>query len=170
MEVKKIEYAEHGLDSLKYVRRIETSFVEDGTFEYVGTAIKDSKSLASLFRRIGMSDREKGVVVFFNHDYVPIGYDLWLGGIDFVSIDPRRIMTIAGLVGAAKIAIAHNHPSGDCLPSGADEAFCVQISQICGLLSWELVDFQIIAGDNYFSFKENNHPVFTLDFNPIVTL
>ncbi len=170
MEIKKIEFAEHGLENLKYVRRIETNFVEDGTFEYVGSSIKSPKALASLFRRIGNSDREKGVVVFFNHDYVPIGYDLWLGGIDFVSIDPRRIMTIAGLVGASKIAIAHNHPSGDCNPSGADEAFCIQMAQVCLLLGWELMDFQIVAGDNYFSFRENNHPIFDSEFNPIVTL
>lgn len=158
MNIKKLEFQDLGTENLRYIRRIETRFVEDGSFEYFGGKVDTPDKLFRIFKRIGESDREKGIVLFLNHDGLPIGYDLWLGSIDFVSIDPRRVIMLASMLGATKIAIAHNHPSGACEPSNNDSAFCFQVSQVCSILGWELVDFMIIVSNGYYSFREKQNP------------
>ena len=77
------------------------------------------------------------------------------GLVDRTLISPREIFTRALISGAAMIALAHNHPSGDPTPSGMDTALCSSIVQIAAMMRISMVDFLIIGDQQYYSFKEH---------------
>ena len=65
---------------------------------------------------------------------------------------------MAILANCASIIIAHNHPSGDPLPSKEDRALTARLLEAGRLLGIPLVD-SIIIGDGtsaYFSFADEN--------------
>lgn len=83
-----------------------------------------------------------------------------VGGITEVHVDNRRIFAIALEKNAARIAVAHNHPSGALSPSRQDKELTQRISEAGKLLNIKLVEHIIVGirNDNmpdYFSFHDN---------------
>lgn len=61
----------------------------------------------------------------------------------------RRTMDI----GAAKLVLCHNHPSGNPKPSKADIAFTAEVQKVARSLGIELLDHLIVAGKSVFSMR-----------------
>lgn len=70
-------------------------------------------------------------------------------------VDKRIVFQKALLLGAIKIALIHNHPSGDITPSDEDIALTRGIAQGGRLIGITLVDHIILGDRNYFSFYES---------------
>lgn len=69
---------------------------------------------------------------------------------------PREIYLRALLSGGTRIAVAHNHVSGDPTPSKDDEAAYKRIKSAGELVGIPLVDFLIIGSQGaYYSFAEH---------------
>ena len=159
------------LSKLRYVRKVETQLVEDGTFEYFGKPLREALQIVNMVSRIGHKEREVAVVLFLDHSDMPIGYDLWTGGIDFVAIDARQIFKLMSLLNASKVVFCHNHPEGRATPSRGDEMFCLQMCQLCKLMNWEVKDFIVVANPGYYSFKEQkNQNLLDFEQGPAVIL
>lgn len=75
------------------------------------------------------------------------------GGLNGACIDPRDIFRGALLHAAAKIIIAHNHPSGDTRPSDADMLTTRQITSAGELLGIDVTD-SVIIGHDFLSLRE----------------
>ena len=71
------------------------------------------------------------------------------------SLNIREIFTEALKVGAESIIVAHNHPSGNLMPSKADMEATEKLKAAADLLEVRLVDHLIIGQDEYFSLVEN---------------
>lgn len=71
---------------------------------------------------------------------------------------PREIYQRALMIGAVSIIVAHNHPSGNVSPSGADKETFRRLKEAGGILGVELLDFIIIGNDptENLSFAENH--------------
>ena len=69
-------------------------------------------------------------------------------------IHPREIFQLAIQFTAARIIIAHNHPSGKPEPSKNDQLLTDRLVKCGELLGIELLDHIIIGKNNYFSFRE----------------
>ncbi len=80
--------------------------------------------------------------------------ELFHGTINEANIYPREIVRRALAHNAAKIILAHNHPSGKAVPSTADKDVTVLIKQALGLVDIEVVDHIIIGNPGIFSFAE----------------
>src|SRR5574343_648304 len=78
---------------------------------------------------------------------------MFTGTIDQCGIYPREIVRRALHLNATKIIIAHNHPSGHCLPSDADKAITKKIKEACTTVGEHLIDHFIVGIDTY-SFAE----------------
>lgn len=65
----------------------------------------------------------------------------------------REIIIRALCVGAVSIVIIHNHPSSQRNPSVEDRMAFKKIHDGCNYVGLNLTDFIIIAGDSWFSFK-----------------
>lgn len=77
------------------------------------------------------------------------------GTVDMTICNPREIFIRALLVGASRIFIVHNHPSGDCTPSNYDVECAKKIAEIGNMMGIKLNDFIIVGKDSYYSaYKE----------------
>ena len=125
--------------------------------------IESPDDAADYFREIFRGKRQEEMRILMLNTKNNIIKDelITIGLLDSSQVHPREIFRAAIQNSAAKIILAHNHPSGDPSPSNQD-ILCtkrlVQASQVIGV---EITD-HIIVGSNlankaedYFSFKEN---------------
>lgn len=70
-----------------------------------------------------------------------------------LSLSPRKLIRRAMNLDASRVLLAHNHPSGDARPSGADIAATRRIVSQAGELGITIVDHLIVAGRELFSMK-----------------
>jgi len=100
--------------------------IQDLTQEVVETAILDTKN-----RVIKVTNISKGTI---NSNYVEI----------------KDILMAPLKMGAPKIAIAHNHPSGDSTPSKEDIEFTKKLNEACRLFGIQLLDHIIVRRKFFF--------------------
>ena len=77
------------------------------------------------------------------------------GGISEVSVDIRIIIREAVLANATILAVCHNHPSGNLLPSSMDNDLTDSIQRACNLMRIRFLDHVIITDGAYFSYHES---------------
>lgn len=84
-----------------------------------------------------------------------IRYDVvFIGTIDQALVHPREVYARALKRGAARIIVAHNHPSGDPMPSYDDELVTRRLRDAGKLIGIELVDHIIIGNGRSVSLRE----------------
>ena len=77
--------------------------------------------------------------------------EVLVGGTNFIEVSTKNILSEAVKMQAPKIILAHNHPSGNPLPSQKDIEYTKTIEEASKLLGIQLLDHIIIAGDRYTS-------------------
>lgn len=75
--------------------------------------------------------------------------DICLGSNNSAILKPKDALIDAIKMGAPKIILVHNHPSGDPTPSKADIDFTKRLEQASSIVGLELLD-HIIIGDSKF--------------------
>lgn len=65
----------------------------------------------------------------------------------------REIMIRVLLCGAVNIAVTHNHPSGDPMPSQRDFEITKKLQSACDLMDIVFCDHIIIGGDTFYSMR-----------------
>jgi len=80
-----------------------------------------------------------------NRHRVILFEELFRGTIDGTSVYPREIVKQALTVNAAAIILAHNHPSGICEPSQADERITRRVKSALDLVDIRLLDHLVIG-------------------------
>ena len=100
--------------------------------------------------------QERMMILYLNNKNIVIKEEiLFVGGVDFINIDPKLIFHNAIKYNAKSIICMHNHPSGDVIPSKNDIKSTNQIRDMGNFLGINLLD-HIIIGNNFYSFKEND--------------
>ena len=79
---------------------------------------------------------------------------LTIGTLDTLLVHAREVFRCAIIAAAAKIALAHNHPSGEPSPSQADIAVTRDLIRAGQLLKIEVIDHVIIGRPNHCSLRE----------------
>lgn len=77
------------------------------------------------------------------------------GLIDKTAVYPRQVIESAIRSGAHSILLLHNHTNGNPQPSAQDIDITQAIHIPARLLNISIYDHIIVAGDKYFSFREN---------------
>lgn len=95
------------------------------------------------------------VAVFLTRKHGLIGFhEVSRGTLDGTLAHPREIFRAAYLANAGGIILAHNHPSGDPMPSPDDVALTSRLKQAGDILGVDVLDHVIVAEGRYYSFKE----------------
>ncbi len=87
--------------------------------------------------------------------------EIHLGSVNEVTANVRDILRPVIVHGAYAFSVVHNHPSGDCSPSGADRQFTRRIKDAAELMQARFVDHVILGQvseaypQGYFSFREH---------------
>lgn len=76
------------------------------------------------------------------------------GGLSEASVDIRIILREALLSQAVAMILVHNHPSGHCKPSSADDRLTRRLADACKLMNIALQDHIIIGGDEFYSYRD----------------
>ena len=115
-----------------------------------------SKDIFLLFQPM-LSDlpHEELWILFLNNSCRMIDKKrLSAGGLADTTIDVRVIMKMAIEHLASRIALCHNHPSGNPTPSSYDIMATRKIKEGGKLLDIELIDHVIVADNRYYSFAD----------------
>ncbi len=76
------------------------------------------------------------------------------GGISGTVVDIRLICKSAIENNASSIVVAHNHPSGQLLPSGQDLSITKRLKEALKMFEIALLDHIIVGDGNYYSFAD----------------
>jgi len=120
------------------------------------TTIKQSSDVAAYLQaQIGYKQKEVFVVVYLNRANKIIQYEVISeGGMTGTVADPRIILKKALDHRAVSIILCHNHPSGNLLPSKADEQLTTKIKAAAGYLDIQVMDHIIVSEEGYYSFAD----------------
>lgn len=77
------------------------------------------------------------------------------GGTNFAVIEPKEILEDAIKIGAPRIIMLHNHPSGDSTPSKSDYEVTDKIYECASMMGIELLDHIVIGDGNFQSIFKN---------------
>lgn len=110
--------------------------------------------MEKMFNADTIEYREEVIALFLNGANNTIG---WIkhsaGGTANTVVDVKMILVTALQCGANSVAIAHNHPSGQCRPSREDEKVTQRLKAGCEAVGLRFLDHLIICPNNgYYSF------------------
>jgi DNA repair protein RadC len=80
--------------------------------------------------------------------------EMFRGTLTQTSVYPREVVKTALRHNAAGVIFAHNHPSGMCEPSHADETLTSALKQALALVDVRVLDHFVVAGAGVLSFAE----------------
>lgn len=122
----------------------------------VGEVLNSSQATQSfLIHCLREHSNEVFACLFMDTHFRLISYEeLFHGTIHSAIVYPREIVRRGLAHNAAKIILAHNHPSGRPQPSAADKDTTLLIKQALSLVDMEVVDHIIVGNPGSFSFAE----------------
>lgn len=121
--------------------------------DYKRIKIKEPYDIAKiLMNDLRFLKREIAKVVILNNKNVILKIlDISLGGTNFARIEIKDILGEVVKMGAPKIILVHNHPSGDSTPSKSDMQMTERVYEASNLLGIELLDHIVIGNMEYTS-------------------
>lgn len=123
-----------------------------------GPVVSSSETIYEWFKGMGELAEEHIVVGMMNVRGELTGWKVvHKGQLAAVEASPRKMMTDAFLGNAAGVFMLHNHPSGACKPSEADEDLTAHMVKVGEMLEIPLYDHVIVGrGDEpYYSFRDD---------------
>ena len=142
-----------------FIPAYSVRLVRDGSVK-AETKLADSpERVAAIVRAYwgeGELDREHLVCLMINARSQVIGINtVSIGTLQASLVHPRCLFKPALILGAAGVAVAHNHPSGDCTPSPDDRDTTRRLVRAGEILGVPCLDHLVIAADSFFSFREH---------------
>jgi DNA repair protein RadC len=121
--------------------------------------LSNSKQLhAYLTFELRDKSKEVFLAVFLNaKNKVLAAETLFKGTLTSSSVYPREVVKAALEHRAAAVILAHNHPSGDPVPSPEDLAVTRQLLHALHLVGIVVHEHLIIGADRYYSFADQGH-------------
>ena len=113
--------------------------------------IKSTKDVADLLMpELRYEKREIVKLIILNHkNIVQRIMNISHGGTNFASISPKEVLSETVKIGAPKIILVHNHPSGDPKPSKDDFRITDRIYECADIMGIELLDHVVIGDGTY---------------------
>ncbi|HSW71768.1 MAG TPA: DNA repair protein RadC [Gammaproteobacteria bacterium] len=152
-------YQLRGLGKAKYaILKAALELGKRCTSEKIQLGKKLNSSQATqdyLEAQLGDQTREVFACLFLNHHYHILAFEkLFQGSLTEANVYPREVVKSGLAHNAAKIILAHNHPSGNPTPSEADKELTEQLKQALALVDIQVVDHIIVGQQENFSFAE----------------
>ncbi|MES2218666.1 MAG: DNA repair protein RadC [Pseudomonadota bacterium] len=125
----------------------------------VGETLHSSEA-AKKFLAYHLKDHQQEVFgcLFLNSQHRILCFEeLFHGTINESSVYPREVVKRALAHNAAKIILAHNHPSGDTTPSQADCDITLLLKQSLALVDIQVIDHIIVGHHECLSMAEKGH-------------
>ncbi|MEO8964710.1 MAG: DNA repair protein RadC [Gammaproteobacteria bacterium] len=124
---------------------------------YNSETLSNPQDVCSYLRLHLAEERNEVFAVIFidNHNRLLAFEKLFLGTINESAVYPRVVVQKALEHNAAKVILAHTHPSGHADPSNADIEITRDLQRILSIISVTVIDHIIVARENSYSFAEH---------------
>jgi DNA repair protein RadC len=121
--------------------------------------IENSKALFDfLYHHLRDKQRECFMALFLNAKNKVLAVEtLFEGTLTASSVYPREVVLAALNHHAAALIFAHNHPSGDPMPSAEDISVTRQLCWACRVMGITVHEHLIIGDSRYFSFADQGY-------------
>lgn len=141
---------------LKYSLRLEPEQATRSDQDYQMKNAEDVhlflRDVCSLHRK---SSEEILVIATDRKNQVLGWHQAAIGSVDSVYIGPREVFKFALAANAVNVILAHNHLSGDVLPSETDKETTQRLAEAGELIGIPVIDHLIIGEDQgYVSFRK----------------
>ena len=122
------------------------------------TIINDSSgAYRTLAPKLAHLEHEEFRILYLNNANRVIQQSLISrGGLTGTLVDVRLVLRKALELGAVGLILAHNHPSGNLVPSEADKDITRKIQLGAKVMDIKVLDHLIVAQQGYFSFADQN--------------
>lgn len=150
-----------------YTKRLKTVQLKIGQ-DYIADPQDDDKPkvehpddvheiLKSIYRQLD-DDQEHMVMLVLNISNEVAGFKVIASGSQTSGpADAKIIFRNALMLGATKIVLAHNHPSGNLQPSNADIRFTQKVIAAGKAIEIPVVDHLILSHSSYISMRKEQH-------------
>lgn len=154
----------HGSNSLRRGLRARDRAVIDRALCILGSYLRgpadvfDNLDMVKkyLMLHLGGEPREHFAVLYLDSQHRGLAFERHFSGtITQAAVHPREIAFAALQHGASAVVLAHNHPSGNVKPSGADEALTHTLKQALALVDVRVLDHVIVGGVQALSMVED---------------
>jgi DNA repair protein RadC len=140
------------------VKHLNQTYIREVNVNYRLTthellAITDSREVARFVTSI-MPDnsREHFIALYLDGAHHIVSYSLISTGLaNSAPVHPREVFQRAIVVGSVAVVVAHNHPSGNLLPSEADKQITERLTKAGEVLGIKLLDSLIITREKAYS-------------------
>ena len=133
---------------------IKTTRVKEPDFPYKGQQITGTEELLQFAKSLQDADIEKFLVLYLDAQNYVLCIQIVNGTVNQAVVYPREVLRHALLTGASAAILVHNHPSGHVRPSDADIRVTRKIKETAEVLDLSIHDHIIIAGERFFSFRD----------------
>ena len=121
--------------------------------------IRSSKDCYEILKQTWDEDKiefvEQFKVMLLNKAQRVLGiYEMSTGGVAGTVADTRLVFIAALKANACGVILSHNHPSGNLIPSRADEELTRKMKQAGLLIEIPVLDHIIMTSESYFSFAD----------------
>jgi DNA repair protein RadC len=94
-------------------------------------------------------------VILLNRGNKVLGVvEISTGGTAGTVVDPKLVFAAALKSNSQSILVAHNHPSGNLIPSTQDERLTKQLVEAGNFLDLPVLDHIIVTSEGYYSFAD----------------
>src|SRR5947209_3186386 len=137
------------------VRELRVSYVSRDVpaDDLVGCQMKAPQDAAQVLVHLLVTEAVEvfGLLCLSTKQHILCYHELGRGTLDTVTVHPREVLKVALLANAAAVVVAHNHPSGDPTPSGADRDLTRQLVAAGTLIGIPVLDHIIVGHGRYHS-------------------
>lgn len=117
---------------------------------------KDAYDYIKQFYKDDISIFESFFILLLNRQNNTIGYaKISQGGIIGTIVDVKIIAKYVVDTLASSVILAHNHPSGNKIPSNADKSITNKIKEGLKLFEVQVLDHIVLTEEDYYSFADN---------------
>jgi len=142
------------------VPRYRVTLVREGRATAPAPPLLTSVGAAAMLRPLfAHVDREQFLVCGLDAKHRIIGINIVsIGSLTLAIVHPREVFKPLILMNAGAWICAHNHPSGDPIPSPEDRVLTSRLRQGADLLGITLLDHLILTDEGCYSFADQGWP------------
>ena len=142
---------------MRFIPRFDVRLVRDGRVATMEPTIirRPEDTLPVLEAELSELGYEKFIALALNtKNHVTAVLPVSSGSLNASIVHPRELFQRAILANCASLILAHNHPSGDPVPSPEDIALTRKLIEAGLLLDIPVLDHIVLGYGRYVSFKE----------------
>lgn len=106
-------------------------------------------------KMINLPNEEFWVILLRRNNSIIRAENISTGGTAATYVEPRAIVKKALDNTASGIILAHNHPSGNTMPSAQDDALTRRIKQAAALFDIPVLDHLVVTAEGFYSYADN---------------